>query len=200
MSVEIEVKARTDDPEAIRSALSRFAEFQGEFIKNDVYWFCPPSSSPPKADGIPVSGVRVRQEKFTDNRGTVREAVIVTYKTKEVRDGIEINQEREFHISDKEVFEELLNHMGLIQGYSKKKSGFAWNYQGITAELVQVEKLGWFAELEILADDDTETTVKSARKRLLDLLGRINISEDKIEPRYYSEMLKNVTRRPPAGP
>jgi adenylate cyclase class 2 len=186
MPVEIEVKAWADDPETTKSALSQFAEYQGEFLKYDVYWF-PSSASPVSGTaGVPASGVRIRQEE----RETGSQATIVTYKAKEVRDGIEINQEWEFQVSGRADFEKFLDLMGLAPGYTKKKTGFAWNYQGITAELTQVETLGWFVELEILAGDDAKITVKSARKRLLDLLKRIGITGDRIEPRYYSEMLK----------
>ncbi|MDR0759786.1 MAG: class IV adenylate cyclase [Treponema sp.] len=188
MQIEIEVKAWADEPEKIKSALSRLAEYRGKFLKQDEYWFNPPS--PCVSNAIPSSGIRVRLEETEDAGGTVRKAIIVAYKTKEVRDGIEINREWEFRISDRAAFEELLSRLGLIRGYAKEKSGFAWNYEGITAELTRVPPLGWFAELEILAGDDTETTVQSARRRLLDLLSRTGIGEDRIETRYYSEMLQ----------
>jgi adenylate cyclase class 2 len=185
MPIEIEVKAWADDPERIKSTLSLIAEYRGKFLKQDEYWF-----TVPEAGGIPPSGVRVRLEEAEDAEGTVRKAVIVTYKVKEVRNGIEINHEREFHVSDKAAFEELLCRLGLTRGYTKEKAGFAWNYQGIMAELTQVPPLGWFAELEILADDDAETTVQSARQRLMDLLRRAGIGEDRLETRYFSELLR----------
>jgi adenylate cyclase class 2 len=197
MAVEIEVKAWADEPEKTKSALSGIAEYLGKFHKQDEYWFTPPSPSGPETGGVPASGVRVRLEKVRAPGGVVRKTITVTYKVKEVRGSIEVNQEREFRVHGKAAFEELLSRMGLTRGYVKKKSGFAWNYQGITAELTQVESLGWFAELEILADDDAETTVQSARRGLMDLLGRIGIGEDRIETRYYSEMLQATRRQAP---
>jgi adenylate cyclase class 2 len=190
MPVEIEVKAWADEPEKIKSALSCIAEYRGKFHKWDEYWLNPSSPSASGTVGVPASGVRVRLEKVRDSRGGVRKNVIVTYKVKEVREGIEINREQEFLVRGRGAFEELLSRLGLIRGYTKEKFGFAWNYQGITAELTRVEPLGWFAELEILADDDAESAVQQARRRLMDLLGRIGIGEDRIEPRYYSEMLQ----------
>jgi adenylate cyclase class 2 len=188
MPVEIEIKAWAGDPEKIKSALSEFAEYRGKFLKEDEYWFNRPS--PSDQAGIPASGVRVRREKAETPEGRIRRTIVVTYKVKEVRNGMEINREREFRVSGKAAFEELLGRLGLVRGYAKKKSGFAWNYQGITAELTLVENLGWFAELEILAGDDAETTVRPARGRLMDLLGRIGIDKNRIESRYYSEMLR----------
>jgi predicted adenylyl cyclase CyaB len=188
MPIEIEVKAWADEPEKIKSLLSCLAEYRGEFRRQDEYWFTPPS---PSAAGLP-SGVRVRLEEARDPGGGVRKTAIVTYKVKEVRAGIEINQEEEFFVSGQRAFEELLSRLGLTRGYAKEKTGFVWDYQGITVELTRVGTLGWFAELEILAGDDGETTVQSARRRLMDLLGRIGIGEDRIESRYYSEMLQNA--------
>ncbi|MDR2247304.1 MAG: class IV adenylate cyclase [Treponema sp.] len=194
MQIEIEVKAWVDEPEKIKSALSLTAEYRGKILKQDEYWLNPPSPGVSKA--ISTSGIRIRQEEAEDAEGTVREAVIVTYKTKEVRDGMEINQEWEFRVSDRAAFEELLNCLGFTRGCAKEKSGFAWNHEGITAELTHVPPLGWFVELEILAADDAETTVQSARGRLLDLLGRVGIGEDRIETRYYSEMLQAAGNPP----
>ncbi|MDR0376202.1 MAG: class IV adenylate cyclase [Spirochaetaceae bacterium] len=199
MPVEIEVKAWADDPEKIKSALSCLAEYRGKFRKQDEYWFTPSVPSASEAGGIPASGVRVRREEAGDAEGAVRKRIVVTYKVKEVRDGIEINQEREFLVSDKGALEELLSRLGLARGYAKEKSGFAWNYHGITAELTRVAPLGWFAELEILTGDDAEPAVQSARHRLMDLLHRIGIGEDRIETRYYSEMLQTKGRASGAG-
>jgi adenylate cyclase class 2 len=190
MAVEIELKARVDSLEKIKAAISSFAEYGGEFLKNDVYWF--PRSPPAAGTAIPLSGIRVRQEQDTPPNGKVRRITWVTFKVKEVREGIEINQEKEFEVSDTAAFEELLVRLGLERGSAKKKTGWAWKYEGITAELCQVDRLGWFAELEIIAQDAKEATVAIARKRLLELLERIGIGEDKLETRYYTEMLREI--------
>jgi predicted adenylyl cyclase CyaB len=110
----------------------------------------------------------------------------------EVRDGIEVNQEQEFEVSDGDAFEAFLTHIGLEPGIGKNKRGWSWTHEGVTIELSQVARLGWFAELEIIAQDDDEETIHTARSRLLNLLGRIGIGEDKIEGRYYTEMLREI--------
>jgi adenylate cyclase class 2 len=108
---------------------------------------------------------------------------------------MEINDEREFSVSDAAAFEELLRRLGLQKGIEKNKRGWAWNCAGITVDLTEVAGLGWFVELEILTDDDTGGTVTAARTRLLALLRKIGVKKDRIEPRYYTEML----RTPPKG-
>jgi adenylate cyclase class IV len=66
----------------------------------------------------------------------------------------------------------------------------------ITAELAEVgdsrRSLGVFLELEIIADNDRPATVKTARARLLALLTACGLPEDRIESRYYGELLSDA--------
>jgi adenylate cyclase class 2 len=180
MAIEIELKAWVDDPGAVREKLDGLAFYNGEFLKEDTYW---------KRENLSFSGIRIRKESGRDARGKAYNLSAVTYKSKETREGLEVNHEREFSVSDAEIFEELLGHLEFKPAMSKRKSGFSWNYNGITAELAEVADLGWFAELEILSGDDLAETVRLARQRLLELLAALGIGEDRIEPRYYTEML-----------
>jgi adenylate cyclase class 2 len=186
MAIEIELKAWAEDVEGLKAALSRLGIYNGEFLKEDTYWF------PKASSALPASGLRVRKERA----GTPpRQTILATYKTKEVREGLEVNREREFTVSDGAAFEELLERLGLERGTSKRKAGFSWSVEGITAEITEVAGLGWFAELEIIAPEDTPETVTTARIRLLKLLGKLGIGEDKIEGRYYTEMLSQIHGR-----
>ncbi|MDR0561587.1 MAG: class IV adenylate cyclase [Spirochaetaceae bacterium] len=189
MATEIELKAHVEDREALKSAAASFARFSGSFEKEDVYWYGPGM--------IPKSGLRIRQETDTDPQGAVARSLAVTYKIKETRNGIEVNDEREFTVSDIGNFEELLRRLGLAPGTRKRKRGWSWDYEGIAIELAEISGLGWFAELEILADNDRPDTVAHARSRLLTLLRRLGIGEDKIETRYYTEMLRSLQEKTP---
>jgi adenylate cyclase class 2 len=213
MSLEIELKAWVDDPDGLRARLFSCAGLDTSFEKADGYWFfteadsAVPISKPsgefcepcPRrvAGSIPLSGVRIRRETRTDPAGKVSHAVLVTYKVKELREGMEINDEREFSISDGAAFEELLHRLGLEKGMEKNKRGWAWICEGITTELTEVAGLGWFVELEIITGDNTDEAVTAARLRLLDLLAKIGVKKDRIEPRYYTEMLREKARTGP---
>ena len=183
MATEIELKAHVQDNEALRRRLHEKADYLGAFEKEDTYWF--------GSSGLPGSGLRVRREKRNLPDGTVKEAVFATYKVKEVRDGIEINDEREFEVNPPQSFEDFLKEMRLKPGFSKRKRGWAFLKDGICAELAEVDGLGWFVELEILVDNIQAETVAAARKRLLDFLFELGIGQEAIESRFYSEMLKN---------
>jgi adenylate cyclase class 2 len=207
--IEIELKARVRSYEDCRRRLKELAGEDTPVAKDDGYWF--PAARPG------ASSLRVRRERQTGADGQTAEHTLVTYKIKERRDGIEINDEHEFEVSDGAVFEELLERLGLEKRIGKHKTGWVWRYGGISAELVKVsgravfgdtvfgdagtaKDLGWFLELEILAVADPEgaedEAIAVARGRLLDLLAKTGIGEADLESRYYSELLSGgVSRR-----
>ena len=188
MVTEIELKAHIHNSEEMMPVLSEKAEFLYAFIKKDTYWFSGGLELPP-------SGLRIRSEKRTFPDGREESFTMATYKNKEVRNGIEINDEREFTVEPVSEFEEFLKRMRLKPARSKEKHGWAFSKDGITAELVEVKGLGWFVELEIIAkaghgSGNNEKTFAEGRKRLLDFLGGLGIAEEAIESRYYTEMLE----------
>ncbi|MDR0878433.1 MAG: CYTH domain-containing protein, partial [Treponema sp.] len=158
MALEIEVKARVDEPELLKTRLSAFGKADCSYEKEDTYWF-PLAEKAVSGNGpaLPPSGLRVRRENngpFGTAPAEQRQTTLVTYKIREPpgADGIEVNQEREFTVSDAGVFEELLGRLGLAPGIGKHKQGWAWNCAGkdgdvIRAELSEVRGLGWFIEL-----------------------------------------------------
>jgi adenylate cyclase class 2 len=195
VAFEIELKAWVDDRESVEKRIGELAEFTADFEKEDVYWM--PVSRRETGAGLPLSGVRIRRETVRAPGEAARNLVLVTYKTKEVRGGIEVNNEKEFTVTGLPAFEGLLRRLGLEAGAYKKKLGRSWRYgggpaDGITVELSDVERLGCFLELEIMAGDDGAKTVNAARAALLSFLKLAGINEDRIETRYYNEMLKNA--------
>jgi adenylate cyclase class 2 len=193
MAVEIELKARLDDFAPVKERLSAWGEYCRSYTKSDVYWL------PAQAnDGIP-SGVRIRRDRGIDADGAASEVILVTYKTKEIFDGIEVNDESEFTVSDAAPFEALLSHLGLSEAIRKEKQGWAWiippqttGQPPILAELSLVAGLGWFLEIEIQAANDQQQTVEESRRRLLAALEKLEIPPEQIESRPYTVMLKEV--------
>jgi adenylate cyclase class 2 len=199
MAVEIELKAWIADPQALMEKIDTFAQTLGSYVKEDAYWR--PGAVSHSADlrgaGSPNpeglgSGVRIRRAAWdTDDPQWV-----VNFKRKEVQDGVEVNDEREFAVSDINAFEELLERLGLRMWIRKRKSGRAWNFEDMTIEVSEVAGLGWFAELEIIAENNSEATVDAAREKLLDMLVRLEIPKESIEDRYYTEMLAALAHIP----
>lgn len=176
---EIELKAHITDPDAMEQAVLALpgSRKTAESVKQDVYY---------RLEGSPVR-VRLRDENGT---------VTLTYKRKETRNGMEVNDEQESIISDRKAIGILLADIGFKPFLSKIKRTRSFSVssesgQPITAEISLVEPLGWFLELEILLEesDPGETAIEQARTRLLDLLAGCGVPEEAIEHRYYSEML-----------
>jgi adenylate cyclase class 2 len=212
MAVEIELKARLDDFEPVRERLFVMGEYCRAYIKSDTYWL-PAQQAARQLAAIP-SGVRVRRESGVNADGAAFGTILVTYKTKEITDGIEINDESEFIVSDAPVFEELLGRLGLHPAHRKEKKGWAWliappqaaaqqqqavaqrQPPPILAELSLVEGLGWFLEIEIQAADNHQQTVDESRRRLFALLEQLKIPADQIESRPYTLMLEEAKLSP----
>ena len=219
MAVEIELKARLeDDFEPIRERLFTMGEYCRAYLKSDTYWLpAQPAAGQlvARQPAAPIpSGVRVRRESGVNAGGDAFGSVLVTYKTKEVTDGIEVNDECEFTVSDALVFEELLGRLGLCKTHHKEKKGWAWLIEAprqppqaaaqrqpppILAELSLVEGLGWFLEIEIQVENGSgQAVIDQSRRRLLALLEQLEIPADQIESRPYTLMLK-VTEEERSG-
>jgi len=185
---EIELKAHISDPDAAEKAVLALPGAQkiGETVKQDVYL---------RLEGSPVR-VRLRDENGT---------ITLTYKRKETRNGLEVNDEQECTVSDRKAVEVLLADIGFKPFLTKIKRTRSFTVSdgtgdsgesgesvpAVTAEISLVEPLGWFLELAILLEeaDPEEKSIAKARNRLLQVLAGCGVGEESIEHRYYSEML-----------
>lgn len=138
----------------------------------------------PGANAHPVK-IRIREEEGS---------VVVTYKRKELQGDIEVNDEREFAIGERTAFESLIADLGFKPFIRKEKKtkSFSWKTEDgidMTIELSLVAGLGWFIELEILAENPDGKETARARDALRAALARCGIGEEEIESRYYTDML-----------
>ncbi len=191
MAIEIEIKAWADDWKSVKNHIDNFAKFLGTYEKSDTYWLIPEEMQ--RFAPELKSGVRIRKEAFTGMGSPLETIIRVCFKKKELRADMEVNIEKEFDITNALVFEELLSNLGMVRGHSKNKKGWSWNYQGITIELSHVEGLGWFCELEIIAEKESPEIISSSRNRLYEILEKTGIDISRVEPRYYTEMLGEKT-------
>ena len=191
---EIELKAHVDKPQECKKNISAFACEGEPIFKDDSYWVIPAGKSCLPAAEETILGLRVRRER-TGKKDLVR----VSWKKKEKRDELEVNEENEFELNTgladgAENFEKLLVLLGLEKKLSKRKNGWSWQYNGITIELCEVsgnKNLGWFLELEIMEAENSAQTVTAAREKLLVMLEKSGIGKDKIENRYYADLLQD---------
>jgi predicted adenylyl cyclase CyaB len=180
--IVVELKARLRDRAAALAAVSSFARSEGEVDKADEYWREPGAVGTRSARGF-----RIRTEGG---------ASVVNFKTKRSEGGVEINRESEFDVSDRATFIEFLRRLGCESDYAKRKRGFAFRAGGdadcpdaATIEVLEVQGLGDFIEIEILLEREEPVALARAQRELRALLARAGVSESDIEGRFYSELL-----------
>jgi predicted adenylyl cyclase CyaB len=182
--IEVELKARLRDRAAVEAAVGAFASRAEPVDKRDSYWHGPDWRLHRGARGF-----RIRSEGGSS---------VVTFKAKRSEGGIEINREREFGVSDAGAFIEFAQRLGCEPFYDKRKRGNKYSVGrgegggSATVEIVEVEGLGPFIEIEVLLEDDDPARIALAQGEIRGLLARSGVSEDDIESRYYSELLMDA--------
>ena len=181
MAVEIEAKAWVDDWEAVESALSEQYRFVREFTKSDRYFLFPGQEKP--GPGLFASAFRVR----TDG-----EKAYVTFKRKELRGDTEVNQEREFIVDDVAGFVDLAARLECREHFAKVKRGRHYEDGETTIELVHVEGLGDFLEVEIVLDQTDDDRASEMSESIRSVIVGCGIPPDRIERRPYMELLREA--------
>ena len=176
---EVEIKAWIDDLVRVEAVVTTFARFLESYEKRDVYYRSPSGDRP-----------REFRLRVQEGRGTV------TFKEKSVRDGIELNRESEFGVSDATFFDRLMQEIGCVRFLEKVKRGRAYTFDGIRIEVGIVEHLGAFVEIEELVESDEPAVLEAARGRVRKVLDECGVEESRIEGRYYTDLLLER----PAGP
>ncbi len=174
MAVEVELKAWVDDPDSLRLKLEAICIFRNDFRKEDIYFL-----SPVDNDG------RRRQFRVRREHGIST----VTFKDKSRDEGMEVNAEHEFTVSDHDMLLSFFSFLGASEHVRKEKTGSAYAYGDLTVELCLVKNLGWFVEIEKLIPEPSEEAVKKAQGEIRDFFSRTGIDDRRIEQRYYTEML-----------
>ncbi len=196
---EIELKAHVDDRKALTETLDKIASYQGCLVRDDCYWGMKAKKG---------KKLRIRRESGWPNDSRKTEPrTIVTYKHKELRTdsngcSIEVNDEKEGSISSAVPLEFFLRENGFEVLQKKHKEVMEWTMtlddgdgsKKISAnlELCTVPPLGDFLEIEILADDPDENLISIYQSKLEEILDMTGIPREKIERRYYNDMLREV--------
>lgn len=186
---EVELKAHADDRNFVISTLNSFAEYETSVQKIDTYWG-------KIQDGKKVQA-RIRKLLPQDNPKEAK--FFFTYKQKEVRKNesgieIEVNDEKECEISDPIPFEAFFKDSGMEILLEKTKATIGWFFEDAHIELCTVPPLGDFLEIEIICESADEAKVAECRNKIISLFKKCGIGEDKIENRYYSEMLREARK------
>jgi len=206
---EIELKAHVYNRDELIPKLNADARYLGTAEKTDAYWrqtafvrdtaiaangkagTMRPAEQAPAENSLTVR-IRTEYTETAAKEKTCRH--LVTYKQKhricKENPALEVNDEKEFAISDRAEFERFLQKAGFEAVFEKRKKSMQWTKDGVFIELCTVDPLGDFLEMEILAETADKKYIKEARLALEKLLKKYGIPLEQIEPMYYSELLK----------
>lgn len=185
--IEIELKARVADVQAVAARLDAFMTPAGTVDKRDEYW------------SLPAIGSRSSEEYLRFRLRTESGSFHVTFKEKTMRGTVEVNRETEFAVDGDEAFKAFARRLGASVLYEKRKTGSAWRSGDVLAELVQVDGLGAFLEVETMRADEDPESMRTAISSIREVIERCGLGTADIEPRTYRELL-GVREWTPAKP
>jgi adenylate cyclase class 2 len=154
LEVELKVKVPALDPVRIR-LFDHQAKFLGKVHEHDIFY-----NAPHRDFGVTDEAVRVR---YADDRA------VVTYKGPKIKKfGLKAREELNFGVESGEPFETMLLRLGFTKTAEVNKWRENYRLGNTTISLDDVEGLGTFAEIEVIAENgaDNPTTKigKIARK------------------------------------
>lgn len=170
---EVEIKAHANEYEKTKSIIDSICGVGKPVKKVDTYL-------------INASGQRLR---VRNNNGALETTV---KKNTNMANGDENNLEFEMdlgHTKEEDAIA-FFSVLGYSFHFNKYKTGWDWNYDGVHIELLSVNDLGWFLEMEALIDFDADDElISECRNKLHSLLSRFGLDESDIETKSYKSMI-----------
>lgn len=171
--IEVEAKVRMPDSSDYRSKIKSLAKFIKKENKIDDYYTLQSLLSYPK------KSLRVRK------KGNIYE---INFKQRiSYKNGIHAKNEHEFTLKNISPFIALITDFGFKHWLRKEKTTELYNIEkNFNIEINNVKNLGWFLEVEYLCNKDQ---INNARKRVLEILKKLNVKKKDIVKEGYTKML-----------
>lgn len=179
LEVELKVKIPSLDP--VREALARKnARSEGMVHEHDIYY-----NAPHRDFGQTDEAVRVR---YTDNHA------VVTYKGPKIKKfGLKAREELNFAVESGEIFETMLDRLGFTKTLEVNKWRETYRLGNAMVSLDQVDGLGTFAEIEVIAKNESDNPTEQIGK----IAREIGVDGEPILSSYLELLLaKNAEVRP----
>ncbi len=167
--MEVEIKARIENPDEIRRTLkSMGARFEGKVRQKDIYFNhpCRDFASTDEALRIRISG-----------------DVRITYKGPKVDSETKSREEIEFGVESAEKAMDMLKRLGFVEAGIVEKVRETYSLNGVEISIDSVVGLGHFIELEIQGENTEEN-----RERLFSLGKELGL-RDYIRESYLEMIL-----------
>jgi adenylate cyclase, class 2 len=150
LEVELKVKIPSLDP--VREHLERkHARSGGNVHEHDIYY-----NAPHRDFGQTDEAVRIR---YTDDHA------VVTYKGPKIKKfGLKAREELNFAVESGETFETMLDRLGFTRTLEVNKWRETYKLGTASVSLDTVDGLGTFAEIEVIARDETDNPTAQIEK------------------------------------
>jgi adenylate cyclase class 2 len=150
LEVELKVRVPSLDPVRIRLFDSQ-AKFVGKVHEHDIFY-----NAPHRDFGVTDEAVRVR---YADDRA------VVTYKGPKIKKfGLKAREELNFGVESGEAFETMLLRLGFTKTAEVDKWRENYRFGNATISLDDVEGLGTFAEIEVIAENEADNPTAQIEK------------------------------------
>jgi len=171
--LEFELKVRISSLDPVRLQLIEHkAQFCGRLHEHDIYY-----NAPHRDFGVTDEAIRVR---YTNNHA------VVTYKGAKIKtSGLKAREELNSVVASGAVFEQMLDRLGFT--ITAEVNKWRENYRLFDAVIAldEVEDLGTFVEIEILAEDENSDTAA----RIEEIAKEIGVSGEPILASYLELLL-----------
>lgn len=182
LEIELKIALTKQQYKKIKNYFDDKFQYSGSVIESDVYF-----------NGID------RDFSKTDETFRLRKveretntSVFVTYKGAKLNKAIKARKELEVSVSDYGTMLGVISSLGFKEAAHVKKQRYYYTDGSITATLDDVNGLGEFLELEILAPDQDDVDKYSAQ--LFDLLSTLKLDRKAVTTSSYLEMLLKKQR------
>ena len=140
--LEVELKVKVLSLEPVRKQLlEKGAVCMGRIHEHDIYY-----NAPHRDFGVTDEAVRVR---YTNDHA------VVTYKGAKIKKfGLKAREELNTAVESGEVFETMLNRLGFTKTTEVNKWRENYRFSDAAISLDEVDELGPFVEIEIMAEDE----------------------------------------------
>jgi predicted adenylyl cyclase CyaB len=184
--IEVEIKAHVDSLQDIESRLPPDAKPLDTIDFRDTYY------------------TKGQIDHYTFERFRLREfngRAVVTAKERIGEGESASAREYEFEVSDARAFQALIRIFGFEVFIEKRKAGKRFQVlplvagsasRAATVELIHIDGLGDFVEIEVLVEKESE--IELAERMVRTVMSNLGIGEDAIEPRPYTYMLYESKR------
>lgn len=182
--VEVEVKLKIDSAEIIeKKLLAQGFSFQEAYFQEDKYFDSKDGEIRKGGQALRLRVIRAvdsldkenpEQPSQEDRKQVQKETVCITYKGEKLDSVSMTRQELETWVADKEVMEKILGALGfhaVPPSVKKTRREFLLSHCNMHACLDDVEGLGAFLELEVMAEEKDRTTAMEKIERMLQVLG-----------------------------